>query len=222
MLLPAASSGMAAAIATHAAIAAHVTHAAAHAVHAAHAIHAAHAASHHGVRNGVYGLAVDNDRTTIILCRAVIVKGRRRRYVEGSSVYDQIAVGIYGVGIAGAHNDGQCPAVDFQRRRISGGFIGCIYAVIGGGNAEFSVIDLDISCFQAFGGGDIKGAAIDLKQCIGVNRIIGCVDGERTARNIDVSEGLVVGVFCVQAVFRVKNVCTAGDSDAVFRPDGVV
>ena len=106
---------------------------------------AAHTASaaHHGLRNGIDLLTVNDDRAAVILCRTVIVEGRHLSgNVNGTSVYNDIAVSVNGVGIALSHDDGQITVVNFNRRcGIGTALISGIDTVIRSGNIDRAAVN---------------------------------------------------------------------------------
>ena len=75
------------------------------------------AAAHHLVGNGVDLDAVDDDGAAVKLRGPVVVEGGIPCYVDGSAVYDDIAVGVDPVGVAGAHDDRDAAAVDHDGYR---------------------------------------------------------------------------------------------------------
>ena len=179
--------------------------------------------AHHLVGYGIHGLTVDNDRAAVILRRAVVVKRGLSGNINCTAIDDKVSIGIHPVCVARVHNNSQCSSVDLHSGRVCRGLIRRIYAVIRGGYIDLTVIDPDISRLQAFGPGDVKSAAVYLQQRGGVDAVIGRIDGERTARDINAAQRFVVIIFRVEAVVaRGNSKAAVGNSNTVPGPDGVV
>ena len=179
-------------------------------------------AAHHLVRKRADQLAVRVDGSAVDDAGSVVVKGAVSGDADRAAVHNNVAVGVHAVRVAPAHGDGHLPAVEDDSGRIGGGFPAGIDAVIRGSDVERSAVDLDHRGLQALPGGNVQDAVVDLQDGGGMDAVVAGLDREGAAADKDVSHGIVILVFRVQAVRSGRQAeGAAGDPDGVVRFDGL-
>ena len=176
-----------------------------------------------GLRQGIDCRSVDRDAAAVQRACAVIIECGLPGDIDRPAVDGEGSVGVESVCITLAHIDRDHTVVDLDKGAELRGLARRVDAVVGGIDGYTAAVDLHARAFDSFCSGDREGTAVDDGIGRSLDAVIACRDRKCAARDVDVSDGIIIVILAVESILTCVDRETAvADPDGIVRFNGIL